>query len=124
MFRWCLLAVTAAALVAVLAGCAVTVEDLDGLTAREKVYILKKDYVSKLDVVLEYARQPACYRQRVVGCSDQVVVRALYRAALAADRALDLALLTMGAGDIETARVAYQALVNELVRAHLVEVIR
>ena len=122
MLRWCLLAVAGTLLVALLAGCAVTTSDLEGLTPREKVYVLKKDYASKLDVVLDYARQPECNSQRVVACSDKVIVRALHRAAVTADIALDIALTSMNTADIEMARAAYRALVNELVRLQLIEV--
>ncbi len=105
-----------------LGGCAIGPDDLAGLTPREQIYILKKDYEAKLDVVLSYARQPPCDRLRVVGCSDREIVVVLYRVAEAADRALDLALTLGSPAEIETARMAYQALVNELVRLELIEV--
>ncbi len=105
-----------------LSACVLTPADLEGLTPTEKVYVLKQDFSNKLDVVLRYANQPPCSAVRIVACSDDAVVDALYALALQVDLALDLAGERLDDTQLELARFAYTNLVNELLRRQLIEV--
>ncbi len=115
--------ITLAILLAVgLGACAITPADLEPLTPTERVYVLKQDFDKKLDVVLRYAKQPPCSAVRVVACSDQEVVKALYILTTNVDTALDLAGLNLDTAGLGVARTAYTTLVNELLRRQLIEV--
>ncbi len=111
------------ALALALGACALTPADLEGLTPTEKVYVLKQDFDKKLDVVLRYSKQPPCDGVvYIVGCSDGEVVKALYTLALQVDLALDIAAQRLDGTQLELARTAYTALVNELLRRQMIEV--
>ncbi len=106
-----------------LGGCAITPADLEPLTPTERVYVLKKDFDKKLDVVLRYAKQPPCSAVRIVACSDEEVVKALYTLTTNVDTALDLAALNhLDTVVFAEAHLAYTTLVNELLRRQLIEV--